>query len=89
MRLTKWLGRHSQKAENRPSLLTIARAALVGDAAEIEEVSRARARARDRQERDAAARAHADAARERRDASARWIEREVRRNGFWFPQDWR
>src|SRR4051812_49337021 len=73
VRIPRWLGGHSRQAERRPDLLTVARAALVGDEADVEEVMRVRERDRQRRAREAEEQARVDVARERREAAARWI----------------
>lgn len=69
-------------------LFDIARALLAKDDASAERVAAVLAQRREAEEREAAERAEVDAAKRRRDATARWIENECKRTGFWFPQDW-
>jgi hypothetical protein len=72
-----------------PGALTVLRAALSGDEHQLEAVATARSRAQQRRARDAQRRAEEEAERERRRSLAKFIEDECRKNGAWFPSDWR
>jgi hypothetical protein len=69
-------------------LRDIARALLTDSDENAEHVAAVLARQRERKHRESAERAEQQAARERREASARWIADECKKNGFWFPSDY-
>ena len=70
-------------------LIDVARALLTEDKAEAERIAASLAHQRERGDQLRAEREDQQAQRERADASAKWIQRECRRQGFWWPSDYR
>ena len=87
--LRRWLSR-SRPAASTPSPIRtrdMVRAVVLGE--DVEQIADVVRQQREQRERDAEAKAEIDTLRHRRDASAKWIERECRARGCWFPEDYR
>ena len=88
MRIPKFIGGgHSRR--QTPNLLSVVRAVVTGDERTVTELAEARERERQRKLEVARKAEEAKAEKARQDSVATWIANECRKNGYWWPADWR